>query len=131
MDLTLIEALGSGGNWGRFAIGRHDKAELNRVSEVDDGQTVLRAAGRTGPHNDLWVLDLVTGEGARFLPGGYAKADLDKHRIWVCPLFEPFLTWLYEQDLSDLNALPRRVTLDVPLSDRGYRRPGPEEAAPL
>jgi hypothetical protein len=45
----------------------------------------------------------------------------------VCPLFEPFLEWLYEQDLTDLSTLPRRVELpDAEFSFTGYRRPGPD-----
>jgi hypothetical protein len=72
------------------------------------------------------VHDLETNEGAFFRPGGLASADLQKHRIWVCPLFEPFLAWLYLQDLRDLNALPSLVHLpDVPFDFAGYRRAGP------
>lgn len=75
----------------------------------------------------MWVLDLQTGEGAFFRPGGYAAADLEKHRVWVCPLFEPFLEWLYRQDLTDLGQLPRLVELpDAEFAMRGYRRAGPD-----
>jgi len=80
-------------------------------------------------HDHVWVLDLETGEGACFRPGGLAHADLNKHRIWVCPLFEPFLEWLYDQDLTDLTVLPDLVTLtlkEAPFSMFGYRRPGPD-----
>lgn len=71
------------------------------------------------------MLDLETGEGALFLPGGYASADLDKHKVWVCPLFEPFLAWLYKQDLQDLSKLPDLVDLpDAPFQWSGYRRSG-------
>ena len=77
----------------------------------------------------VWVLDLQTGEGAYFRHGGNAKADLTKHAIWVCPLYEPFLTWLYAQDLSDIEALPARIDLpNSPFSFAGYRRPGPTAA---
>lgn len=44
--------------------------------------------------------------------------------IWICPLFEPFLTWLYQQDLSDLEQLPDTVEIDAPFSMQGYRRSG-------
>jgi hypothetical protein len=38
-------------------------------------------------------------------------------------MFEPFLTWLYAQDLSDLQALPDYVELpDAPFALAGYRR---------
>jgi hypothetical protein len=41
-------------------------------------------------------------------------------------MFEPFLEWLYAQDLSDLGALPRLVELpDAEFSFSGYRRSGP------
>jgi hypothetical protein len=46
------------------------------------------------------------------------------------PLFEPFLTWLYQQDLADLDKLPDFVEIDekiAPFSMAGYRRPGPED----
>lgn len=77
---------------------------------------------------DIVVLDLQTGEAGRFRAGGSAKADLNKHRIWVCPMFEPFLTWLYKQDLTDIDALPSFVNLgDVPTAFQGYRRPGKDE----
>jgi hypothetical protein len=73
----------------------------------------------------LLVLDLQTGEGAVFKPGGYVKDDLDKHRIRVCPMFEPFLEWLYKQPLQDRQALPTTVNLgDVSLANQAYRRNG-------
>jgi hypothetical protein len=61
--------------------------------------------------------------------GAMPSADLQKHRIWVCPMYEPFLEWLYQQDLSDVAKLPHLVTLG-PEADRhcamqGYRREGP------
>ena len=127
MRTRVIEATtGRAGNWGRFLLGRHD-VEWEVQSGVSH-QTVLAGAA-TNP-NDIWVLDLVTGEGALFTPGGYAADDLEKHRIWVCPLFEPFLEWLYLQDLSDLDALPDVVHLPSrgnPMQMAGYRRAGPGE----
>jgi hypothetical protein len=66
--------------------------------------------------------------GAVFKPGGYAKGDLDKHAVWVCPLFEPFLGWLYAQDSADIEKLPALVKIKSPVSALyGYRRPGPGE----
>jgi hypothetical protein len=74
----------------------------------------------------IFVLDLQTGEGAMFRHGGFARADLNKHKIWVCPLFEPFLEWLYEQDVDVLSCLPDTVDLpNAPFELRGYRRAGP------
>jgi hypothetical protein len=71
------------------------------------------------------VTDLQTGEGAIFRPGGLASYDLDKNQLWVCVLFEDFLTWLYKQDLTVLQALPRRVELGTESAPWSHRRPGP------
>lgn len=40
-------------------------------------------------------------------------------------LFEDFLTWLYKQDLTVLQALPRRVELGTESAPWSHRRPGP------
>ena len=67
-----------------------------------------------------------------FLPGGgFARADLNKRKIWVCPLFEPFLEWLYrhvhDKEGDWWQDLPRVVELpDAPFEIYGHRRPGPE-----
>lgn len=125
MKTKIIEATNGPHNWGKFMLGRFDE-EWERISSVapSDRYPLLRAVGLDNNH--LLVLDLQTNEGAIFRPGGLAAADLEKHRIWVCPLFEPFLAWLYEQDLSDLDQLPDHVDLpDVPFRWRGHRRSGP------
>ena len=118
-----------GGNWGKFAVGRFTAAELAEPAHWPGGGPRL-VLGRGWTVDHIWVLDLQTGEGAMFRPGGYAKADLDKHRIWVCPMFEPFLAWLYQQvtELAETwwEDLPRMVELpDAPFALYGYRRPGP------
>ena len=119
-------------NWGKFLVGVLDE-EWARESRISPGQPLLRACGWWGPER-LWVLDLQTGEGAYFSPGGMARADLEKHRIWVCPLYEPFLEWLYRQwnecgGKLDIDGLPDVVELpDAEFALYGYRRPGPEEA---
>lgn len=125
MKTRIIEAVQPGGpaNWGKFLVGRFDVEWATR-SKVDTESTrPLLATIGNGPEL-LSVMDLQTGEGALFRPGGYAKADLDKHKIWVCPMFEPFLTWLYLQDLADLDALPTLVELEAPFDMHGYRREG-------
>ena len=124
MHTKIVEVLSPQGNWGKFLLGRF-AGEWVKYSEVGEGVPLLAQLGWT-PHH-LLVLDLATGEGAIFRLGGLAVADLNKHRIWVCPLFEPFLQWLYEQDVGDLDELPSLVRLDgPPLAMAGYRRPGPE-----
>ena len=122
MKTKIIEA-SNGGTWGKFLVGRMDE-EWERRSAVDpeDRRGLLGLC--QWYHNSILVLDLQTGEGARFNPPGFAAADLNqKHQIWVCPMYEPFLTWLYEQDLSDLNKLPDYVDLPDARGDLyGYRR---------
>jgi hypothetical protein len=126
MKMRIIEATSNNFNWGRFCVARFD-SEWTVRSSVEESVGVLLGCGADPKH--VWVLDLVTREGACFKPGGLPIADLEKHRIWVCPLFEPFLEWLYKQDLSDLDTLPAVVELpNAENAMRGYRRPGPEGA---
>jgi hypothetical protein len=102
-------------NWGRFMVGRFD-AEWARTSALAEGSRALLAhCGMS--YRDILVVDLVTGEGAIFSPGGSAHADLRKRKIRVCPMFEPFLAWLYEQDLAHMDRLPQLVELpDAPFA---------------
>ena len=112
-------------NWGKFAVGRFDTDEWARTSGVGTQTSLLKQRGWTLDH--IWVFDLQTGEAAYFRPGGIAQYDLNKHKIWVCPMFQPFLQWLYQQDLSDLTKLPKVVKLtekDAPGAMYGYRRKG-------
>lgn len=130
MKTILIEANGNGGNWGKFLVARFTN-EWDHVSAIERESRglVLPLLCAVGWGKDaLLVLDLQTGEGSIFRPGGCAKADLNKHKIWVCPLFEPFLTWLYRQDLTDIETLPRVIELEHGLELSGYRRSGPEGA---
>jgi len=135
MRTVVIEATNEdcgGYNWGKFLVGRFEPSEWARPSSVSDLElSVIAGRGWTPKH--IFVLDLQTGEGAMFLPGGSPSHDLKKHKVWVCPLFEPFLGWLYKQDLADLGALPPLVQLDAESALYGYRRPGldkaPERAA--
>lgn len=151
MQTHVIEAT-NGINWGKFLLGRMDEEWKLRSGLFDVAREstddvlgegaydevagpsyarpgtapLLRQLGWSPNH--LWVLDLQTGEGAYFRPGGKASYDLNKHRIWVCPLFEPFLEWLYGQDLRELHALPTTVELaDAPFAMHGYRRDGPDK----
>ncbi len=123
MKTKIIEVTGTM-NWGKFMLMRFDK-EWETKSQIDEGQLLLRRLGWSTDH--LWVLDLQTGEGAFFLPGGFAKSDLNKHKIWVCPMYEPFLEWLYGQDLTDISKLPDTLKLlNAPGDIWGHRRQGPK-----
>lgn len=125
MNTKFIEVTNGPRNWGKFMLGRFTPEEWATTAALPEatGYSLLRGRGWTRSH--LLVLDLQTGEAAVFLIGGSARADLNKHRIWVCPMFEPFLEWLYTQDLSDLDSLPPLVDLpDAPFAMAGYRRSG-------
>lgn len=119
MKTTFVEATSPQGNWGKFMVGVFERHEVERPSSVD-GRSIIWGRGWDRGH--VFVLDLQTGEGATFRMGGLAKYDLDKHKIWVCVLFEAFLEWLYLQ--PDPMDLPPTIELDVPLAFAGYRRPG-------
>lgn len=122
MKTRFIEVT-DGFNWGKVMVGRFEREEWGRRSVVLPDVSLLVAEGWSS--DSIIVLDLATCEGAAFRPGGFAKADLEKHQVWVCPLFEPFLEWLYRQDLGDLDRLPEKVTIKGPKALYGYRRPGP------
>ncbi len=132
MNIAIVEA-SNGFNWGKFLVARFQE-EWQRHSVFEKYDIPLLDLCGWG-HEHLLVLDLQTGEGALFRPGGYPTADLEKHRIWVCPLFEPFLAWLYQQSKSDLihgdlaKVLPEKVMLpNASQALSGYRRPGPPDA---
>jgi hypothetical protein len=126
MFSKFVEVTNGPNNWGKFMVARFNTEYAYR-SNIAEQMPLLRTIGWT--HRHIIVFDLQTGEGASFLPGGRAAYDLDKHRIWVCPLFEPFLEWLYKQDLTDLSKLPATIDLpDAPVAMSGYRRKGPDAA---
>ena len=129
MQLHLFEATNGGAeaiplSTGKFAVGLPAEEWHWRSQISEFSGSILRELGWS--HQHVWVIDLTTGEGAIFRHGGFARADLDRHKIWVGPLFEPFLAWLYTQDVHNLGALPSLVHLPrTPFSFYGYRHPGP------
>ncbi|SRR5881394_952276 len=137
MITKFIEACdGTNFNWGKFMVARFTNEELSRPIHEPVARAMHEAAKRQyGPSllntigwnaHCVLVFDLQTCEGASFRPGGSARADLQKHQVWVCPMFEPFLEWLYKQDLTDLEKLPDFINLgNVPTAMYGHRRPGP------
>lgn len=131
MISTIVE-LTDRFNWGKFLVASFDEHEWARRSLVDGQPLLSGQCGWTPQH--MLVLDLQTGEGAMFLPMGLASADLEKHRVWVCPMFEVFLGWLYDhpEHWADILTLPPLIELD-PEETRGHnamyghRRPGPPQ----
>lgn len=136
--LTKIVEVSNRFNWGKFLLGRFDAEDWKRRSVLPGVSPPLGVSipllAELGWHGDaafLWVLDLATKEGACFRLGGNAKADLEKHRIWVCPMFEPFLHWLYaHREYWSLEQIPDYVELtgaDAVAASAmyGHRRPGP------
>lgn len=125
MNSKFIEATNMF-NWGKFMLSRFTDEEWARRSKIDEGAPLLGGRGWTRQH--VFVFDLQTGEGAFFMPskGGTATYDLEKHQIWVCPMFQPFINWLYEQDLDDLSKLPDVVELVGESAFYGHRRKGPD-----
>jgi hypothetical protein len=114
-------------NWGKFLVSKFDENDHAQVSAIDHGPLIQRR-GWTRQH--LFVMDLQTGEGAMFLPGpgGSAMHDLERHRIWCCPMYQYFLERLYVTPAWwDVVSLPAIIKLgpEVPSALAGYRRKGP------
>ncbi len=135
METRFVEAHQGDGwsNWGKFAVSRFTPQELAYPSRMPGtpGWGLVRSQGWSGDH--VQVFDLATGEGAMFRLGGLAPADLEKHQVWVCVLFEAFLDWLYRHYRADQagwwDTLPAVVELPgVPFAFHGHRRPGPPES---
>lgn len=112
------------GNWGKFLVGIPDTEWRWKSKVCPDSQLPLLR--QLGWNNEfIWVMDLQTGEGCTVRHGGNARADLNRHRVWVCPLFEHWLAWVYKQDLAKIGEWPRLVYLpDAPFDLYGYRRAG-------
>jgi hypothetical protein len=132
MRTHIIEATNGMLNWGKFILMIPD-TEWERTAATPgcDSQTSLLAQRGWNRDKDIIVFDLQTCEGAAFSLGGSASRDLEKHRIWVCPLFEPFLTWLYGEPRDKVMALDLPTWVDLPkaaFAFSGHRRSGPVDA---
>jgi hypothetical protein len=123
----------NGFNWGKFSVAFFDDEEWDRRSVLPaaHGGRLLPALGwgRSPRDEHAWVMDLQTGESMYVRLGGCAEYDLHgKHQIRVCPLFLPFLRWLYDQDTGRLAELSGTlVTLteeQAPSSLSSRRSPG-------
>lgn len=124
MITKFVEVTNDEQNWGKFLVMKFDTEwEYRSCMTPESKRPLLDACGWSRDH--IWVLDLQTGEGVFVRLGGFAAADLNKHKVWVCPMFEPFLEWLYKQNMNELEKLPDRLNLpDAPFSMSGYRREG-------
>lgn len=127
-------------NHGKFMLARFTPEEARAKSALPgyEQESLWRIGGLRNMRPGMTlVLDLQTGEGAAFTlvdrhgdPDHTARYDLAKHKIWVCPMFEPFLGWLYGQTQlgeseTAIQALPRYVEIPTLEGDlAGYRRPG-------
>ena len=114
----LIEASDNAA-YGKFLIARLDD-ELHASSALPgyEGSPLLRLGGlRRFNENSTLIVDLQTGNAAVFFisNGGSWEADLNRTGpIHVCPMFRPFLKWLYEQKVpvhppAAIQDLPRFV----------------------
>ena len=97
----------NGFNWGKFAVAFFDDEEWGRRSALTGRPLIATLGwGREPQHLHMWVLDLQTAEGMYVPVDGGADYQLNgQHQIRVCPLFLPFLRWLYDQDLTKLAEL--------------------------
>jgi hypothetical protein len=132
MDYRIIEATQADEpfNWGKFLITEFDDKAWDHISAIN-ARPLLPTIGYVRRRPGLWVLDLQTREGAYFYPDGSAIADLNKTRIWTCPLFEPFLLWLYENYEGSLVSLPNVVYLNnAPAALAVPRRAGDQTSSP-
>jgi hypothetical protein len=126
VETKLLEATNGPQNWGKFMLGRFDN-ELE-IRSVIDSRPLVASRGWSPRH--FLMIDLQTGEGSMFKLGGLASADLHAHKIWVCPLFEPTLEWLYfrykgleHNPAIWWDTMPVHVDLPkAPFAMWGYRR---------
>lgn len=147
MKTRFIEATtGPTGNWGKFLIGQFDAEEDAYAGQVDAPFTLggvessmirrslLKERGWFRSDAYFLMLDIETGEGAMFKPGGLAQADLEKHQIWVCPLFGPTLARLYAMWPFQLDELPPVLELtfeEAPFALYAPRNAGPRTVGAL
>lgn len=113
MRTKLVEATQSPAfNWGKFMLLQFDYDDAQYQSQISKHQRLLAAVGYQGDLKVwLWVLDLQTGEGAVFpvLNNGLLEYDIKEHQIRVCPMYKPFLEWLYANFNGNLEDIPSIV----------------------
>lgn len=123
-----------GCNWGKFLITAFDGYDWLVPAVEAEGPLLAALPGkeRWNPETSAIVFDLQTGEGARFDLRGDPISQLERHKIWVCPMFEPFLVWLFAlvqarppgPERFRINNLPTVAKFPAHSALAGYRRPG-------
>lgn len=126
MDVKFVEATNGPQNWGKFAVLKFDDDEWKELSAVDQRPLL---AGRGWGRDHVMVVDLQTGEGAFFFPGGIHWSDMDKHQIWVCPMYEHALRTICDGEHDPMKTPPLLDFPDAPFEYAGYRRGGPRQHA--
>lgn len=126
MDAQFAEVT-DGIAYGKFMVARLDTAELNAPSampEAPPGTRLLTYSGRRrmNDHTTL-VIDLQRGTAAAWPlngPVSNARHYLTEHlrglERLVCPMYIPFVGWLYEQDQwgmgeGSINTIPRYIDM--------------------
>lgn len=139
MRTHIIEATNKNQNWGKFLLGVLDD-EWDRFPETpgcNTGVPLLASLPRTRGQKwdrarDVLIMDLQTREAAVFALEGDPRVELERHQVWVCPLFEPFLGWLYSQPVDRVLSLDLPAWIDIPdakFAWAGHRRSGAEPIA--
>lgn len=121
--ITRFVEVTDGWMYGKFLVCRMDAEELATPSEMPDarhGERLLVHGGRRrfNDHSTL-VIDLQLGTAAAWPLQGLMEAYESEH-LWhlhVCPMYRPFVRWLYEQGrwamgAGDITEIPRY--LEVP-----------------
>lgn len=119
MDIHFYEVT-NGPNWGKLAVGTFERHEWEYVSHVA-AEPLLARLGH-GPSTRLF-LDLATGEGALFDCSQGLLPQLARHKIWVCPMFEPGLTEFAKHDIHwDPDEWRPHVDVQTLFQFEGFRR---------
>ena len=84
-------------NYGRFMIAQATEELRNYPSQFNPGHLIW-GNKRIITDSDIWVIDLITGEGGWFnFNGSEPLVDqLEKHQFWCCVLLPSFLAWIDE-----------------------------------
>lgn len=91
-------------NHGKFLVGQMEGFELTQYLAIKDDGRQLSHVLHASP-SKFWVLDCATCEGAFFDFSNDAYYQLERHQVWVCPMFPLFLEWAFEKFKQEPNVL--------------------------